>query len=75
MLIVYDGWVEIEVDGKKKKIGIKEMYIEEDVGKNIYIGSYFYVDLNWQGMLLIEIVFKVDIVLLEEVVVYLEVLC
>lgn len=44
---MYDGWIEIEVDGKKKKIGIEEMYIEEDVGKNIYENDYFYVDLNW----------------------------
>ncbi|MCT3441550.1 Asp-tRNA(Asn)/Glu-tRNA(Gln) amidotransferase GatCAB subunit B, partial [Limosilactobacillus fermentum] len=43
--IAHDGWVEIEVDGKKKKIGIKEMHIEEDAGKNTHTGSHSYVDL------------------------------
>ena len=72
--IAHDGWIEIEVDGKKKKIGIKEMHIEEDAGKNTHTSNYSYVDLNRQGTPLIEIVSKPDIASPEEAVAYLEAL-
>ena len=70
--IATDGWVEIEVNGKKKKIGIAEMHIEEDAGKNTHTGEYSYVDLNRQGTPLIEIVSKPDIASADEAVAYLE---
>ncbi|WJK31820.1 Asp-tRNA(Asn)/Glu-tRNA(Gln) amidotransferase subunit GatB [Limosilactobacillus reuteri] len=72
--IAHDGWIEIEVNGKKKKIGIKEMHIEEDAGKNTHTNKYSYVDLNRQGTPLIEIVSKPDIASPEEAVAYLEAL-
>lgn len=72
--IAHDGWIEIEVDGKKKKIGIKEMHIEEDAGKNTHTSNYSYVDLNRQGTPLIEIVSKPDIASPGEAVAYLEAL-
>ena len=72
--IAHDGWIEIEVDGKKKKIGIEEMHIEEDAGKNTHTSKYSYVDLNRQGTPLIEIVSKPDIASPEEAVAYLEAL-
>ena len=72
--IAHDGWIEIEVNGKKKKIGIKEMHIEEDAGKNTHTSNYSYVDLNRQGTPLIEIVSKPDIASPEEAVAYLEAL-
>ncbi|MEY8441660.1 Asp-tRNA(Asn)/Glu-tRNA(Gln) amidotransferase subunit GatB [Lactobacillaceae bacterium 24-114] len=72
--IAHDGWIEIEVDGKKKKIGIKEMHIEEDAGKNTHTNKYSYVDLNRQGTPLIEIVSEPDIASPEEAVAYLEAL-
>ena len=72
--IATDGWVEIEVNGKKKKIGIAEMHIEEDAGKNTHTGEYSYVDLNRQGTPLIEIVSKPDIASADEAVAYLEAL-
>lgn len=72
--IAHDGWIEIEVDGKKKKIGIKEMHIEEDAGKNTHTSNYSYVDLNRQGTPLIEIVSEPDIASPEEAVAYLEAL-
>jgi len=51
-----NGWVEIEVDGKKKKIGIAELHVEEDAGKNQHEDDgYSYVDLNRQGTPLVEI--------------------
>ena len=68
-----NGYLEIDVDGKKKKIGIEELHVEEDAGKNTH-GSdgYSYVDLNRQGTPLIEIVSKPDIKSPEEAYAYLE---
>lgn len=57
-----NGWVEINTNGNSKKIGISEMHIEEDAGKNYHSDNgYSYVDLNRQGTALIEIVSKPDI--------------
>ncbi|WP_261806279.1 Asp-tRNA(Asn)/Glu-tRNA(Gln) amidotransferase subunit GatB [Lapidilactobacillus luobeiensis] len=68
-----NGWIEIEVGGKKKKIGIEEMHVEEDAGKNTHgDAGYSYVDLNRQGTPLIEIVSKPDIASPEEAYAYLE---
>ena len=68
-----EGWVEIEVHGKKKKIGIEELHIEEDAGKNTHGDSgYSYVDLNRQGTPLVEIVSKPDIKSPDEAYAYLE---
>ncbi|GAF41308.1 gatB protein [Agrilactobacillus composti DSM 18527 = JCM 14202] len=68
-----DGWVEIEVDGQKKKIGIAELHVEEDAGKNTHSeDGYSYVDLNRQGTPLIEIVSKPDIASPDEAYAYLE---
>lgn len=73
--IGYDGWIEIEVHGKKKKIRIERVHLEEDAGKNIH-GSdgYSYVDLNRQGTPLIEIVSEADMRSPEEAYAYLEAL-
>lgn len=71
--LAHDGWIEIEVNGHKKKIGIEEMHVEEDAGKNTHADDgYSYVDLNRQGTPLIEIVSKPDIASPEEAYAYLE---
>lgn len=73
--LAHDGWIEIEVDGEKKKIGIAEMHIEEDAGKNTHSPNGFsFVDLNRQGTPLIEIVSKPDITSPDEAYAYLEAL-
>lgn len=67
------GWVEIEVDGKKKKIGITRIHLEEDAGKLTHTDKgYSLVDLNRQGTPLIEIVSEPDISSAEEAYAYLE---
>ena len=73
--IGHDGWIEIEVDGVKKKIRIERVHLEEDAGKNIH-GSdgYSYVDLNRQGTPLIEIVSEADMRSPEEAYAYLDAL-
>ncbi|MGX7013702.1 Asp-tRNA(Asn)/Glu-tRNA(Gln) amidotransferase subunit GatB [Vagococcus silagei] len=71
--IGHDGWVEIEVEGKKKKIRIERVHLEEDAGKNIHGSEGFsYVDLNRQGTPLIEIVSEADMRSPEEAYAYLE---
>lgn len=68
-----NGWLEIELeDGTKKKIGIREMHVEEDAGKNTHNpDGYSYVDLNRQGTPLIEIVAESDISSADEAYAYL----
>ncbi|QBO35551.1 Asp-tRNA(Asn)/Glu-tRNA(Gln) amidotransferase subunit GatB [Periweissella cryptocerci] len=70
-----NGYLDIEVDGKTKRIGIREMHVEEDAGKNTHNpNGYSYVDLNRQGTPLIEIVSEADIASPDEAYAYLEAL-
>src|SRR5690625_3183345 len=66
------GWVEIEVDGKKKKIGIERIHLEEDAGKLTHAADGSLVDYNRQGTPLIEIVSEPDIRSPEEAYAYLD---
>lgn len=72
--IGHDGFLEIELeDGSTKEIGIEEMHVEEDAGKNTHDpDGYSYVDLNRQGTPLIEIVSKPDIASADEAYAYLK---
>lgn len=67
-----DGWIEVDTKNGKKKIGIEEMHIEEDAGKNTHEQKYSYVDLNRQGTPLIEIVSKPDMSTPQQAYDYLE---
>lgn len=68
-----NGYIEIDSNGKKKRIGIKIMHMEEDAGKLIHEeGSPFsLVDLDRAGVPLIEIVSEPDISSGEEAWLYL----
>lgn len=66
------GYVEIEVDGKKKKIGIHDIHIEEDTCKSIHVGTSSLLDFNRNGVPLIEIVSEPDMQSGEEAILYLE---
>ncbi|RMF92585.1 MAG: Asp-tRNA(Asn)/Glu-tRNA(Gln) amidotransferase subunit GatB [Candidatus Schekmanbacteria bacterium] len=67
------GYLEIDVNGKRKKIGIVRIHIEEDAGKNIHenVVDGSYVDLNRTGVPLMEIVSEPDINTPEEARAYL----
>ena len=67
-----EGYVEIEIDGKKKKIEILEMHIEEDTCKSVHSDKYSLLDYNRAGVPLIEIVTKPCIENALEAVKYLE---
>lgn len=58
--IIVGGYVEIEVNGKNKKIEIERANLEEDAGKNTHPAGadYSLVDLNRAGTPLLEIVSK-----------------
>ena len=70
--IGYDGYVEIELNGIKKKIEIEEMHIEEDTCKSIHRGTKTLLDFNRAGVPLIEIVTKPCMESGEEAKLYLE---
>ncbi len=68
------GWIEIEVGGQTKRIGITRVHLEEDAGKLTHIdgGRASLVDFNRVGTPLIEIVSEPDIRTPEEARLYLE---
>jgi aspartyl-tRNA(Asn)/glutamyl-tRNA(Gln) amidotransferase subunit B len=68
------GWLDIEVNGKTKRVHIRRVHLEEDTGKLFHaIGDESYVDLNRSGVPLMEIVtdFPPDIHSAEEARAYL----
>jgi len=59
------GYIDISIDGVKKRIGVTRVHMEDDAGKSVHEGfrdsdKYSYVDLNRCGMPLIEIVSEPD---------------
>ena len=67
-----NGYIDIEVDGETKRIGITCLHMEEDAGKSTHKDGYSLVDLNRQGTPLIEIVSEPDIRSPKEAYAYLE---
>ena len=67
-----NGYVEIEVDGVKKKIGIHDIHIEEDTAKSTHGADKSYLDFNRNGVPLIEIVSEPDMANDKEAMAYLE---
>ena len=67
-----NGWIEIEVNGEKKRIRINRVHIEEDAGKLTHTKDGSLVDLNRAGTPLIEIVSEADMRSADEAYAYLE---
>src|ERR1700683_4085673 len=60
------GWLEIEIGGERKRIGITRLHLEEDAAKGMHEGfadsdRYSYIDFNRCGVPLIEIVSEPDL--------------
>src|SRR5436305_6888645 len=60
------GYVDVVVNGGKKRVGITRVHMEDDAGKSMHEGfrdsdRYTYVDLNRTGTPVIEIVTEPDI--------------
>ncbi|GEN46197.1 Asp-tRNA(Asn)/Glu-tRNA(Gln) amidotransferase subunit GatB [Alkalibacillus haloalkaliphilus] len=68
-----NGYIDIEVNGETKRIGITRLHLEEDAGKLTHgDDGYSLVDYNRQGTPLVEIVSEPDIRTPEEAYAYLE---
>lgn len=69
-----NGYIDIEVDGVTKRIGITRLHLEEDAGKLTHVdGGYAsLVDFNRVGTPLVEIVSEPDLSSPEEARAYLE---
>ncbi len=61
--ICANGYIDIDVDGKSRRIRITRIHMEEDAGKNIHdlFGDSSLVDLNRAGVPLLEIVSEPDL--------------
>ncbi len=72
--ICTNGYLDIDLDGKTKKIRITRIHMEEDAGKLIHEDSehYSYVDLNRTGVPLIEIVSEPDMSNAQQAVAYMK---
>lgn len=75
--IAVNGYLDIEVNGETKRIGITRIHMEEDAGKLVHAGTisnadYTLVDYNRTGVPLIEIVSEPDLRSPEEAKAYLE---
>src|SRR5580698_1308257 len=71
-----NGWIEIDHDGAKKRIGITRLHLEEDAAKNVHEGfsqsaTKAYIDYNRCGTPLSEIVSEADMRAPEEAYAYL----
>ncbi len=70
------GWLEMEVAGARKRIGITRLHLEEDAAKNLHEGfsqsaRKAYIDYNRCGTPLVEIVSEPDMRTSEEAYAYL----
>ena len=56
-----NGWLEIQVDGQKKRVRITRLHLEDDAGKLTHIEGGTLCDYNRTGVALMEIVSEPDI--------------
>ena len=76
------GWLEVEMDGYERRVGITRVHLEEDTGKSIHIGEsgrihgaeHSLEDFNRAGIPLAEIVSEPDLRGPEEARVFLQLL-
>jgi aspartyl-tRNA(Asn)/glutamyl-tRNA(Gln) amidotransferase subunit B len=75
-----DGWLDVDVEGEVRRVGITRVHLEEDTGKSLHVGAtgrihganYSLVDYNRAGIPLVEIVSEPDLRSAEEARAYAE---
>ena len=75
-----DGWLDVDVDGEVRRVGITRVHLEEDTGKSLHVGAtgrihgadYSLVDYNRAGIPLVEIVSEPDLRTADEARAYAE---
>jgi aspartyl-tRNA(Asn)/glutamyl-tRNA(Gln) amidotransferase subunit B len=75
-----DGWLDVDVEGETRRVGITRVHLEEDTGKSLHVGTtgrihgadYSLVDYNRAGIPLVEIVSEPDLRSAEEARAYAE---
>jgi aspartyl-tRNA(Asn)/glutamyl-tRNA(Gln) amidotransferase subunit B len=75
-----DGWLDVDVEGEARRIGITRVHLEEDTGKTLHVGAtgrihgadYSLIDYNRAGIPLVEIVSEPDLRSAEEARAYAE---
>ena len=67
-----DGYLEIVVNGQKKRIGIERLHMEEDTCKQLHFKNFTLLNYNRAGTPLIEIVSRPEIRSGEEAMKYVE---
>jgi aspartyl-tRNA(Asn)/glutamyl-tRNA(Gln) amidotransferase subunit B len=75
-----DGWLDVDVEGEVRRVGITRVHMEEDTGKTLHVGvtgrihgaDYSLVDYNRAGIPLVEIVSEPDLRSAEEARAYAE---
>ncbi len=75
-----DGWLDVDVEGEVRRIGITRVHLEEDTGKTLHVGAtgrihgadYSLVDYNRAGIPLVEIVSEPDLRTADEARAYAE---
>ena len=67
-----DGYLEIEIEGKKKRIGIERLHMEEDTCKQLHFSTFTLLNYNRAGTPLIEIVSRPEMRSGEEAMKYVE---
>ncbi|AGA68774.1 glutamyl-tRNA(Gln) and/or aspartyl-tRNA(Asn) amidotransferase, B subunit [Desulfitobacterium dichloroeliminans LMG P-21439] len=76
--ICKQGWLDYEVEGKTKRVGITRAHMEDDAGKLVHSGATIstsqesFVDYNRTGVPLLEIVSEPDMRSIPDVVGFLE---
>jgi aspartyl-tRNA(Asn)/glutamyl-tRNA(Gln) amidotransferase subunit B len=74
------GWLDVDVEGEIRRVGITRVHLEEDTGKSLHVGAtgrihgadYSLVDYNRAGIPLVEIVSEPDLRSAEEARAYAE---
>ncbi|HET9005094.1 MAG TPA: Asp-tRNA(Asn)/Glu-tRNA(Gln) amidotransferase subunit GatB [Actinomycetes bacterium] len=75
-----DGWLDVDVEGELRRIGITRVHLEEDTGKTLHVGAtgrihgadYSLIDYNRAGIPLVEIVSEPDLRTADEARAYAE---